>query len=206
MQIIETLRNSQRDARPSAMTLRDILREILEKSNADLPQPNSGSQCKSPTDEKLPHGVGVFPINPTNVRLAVPRYQLDDPDDPDRVHLSFFAFHLEHTFLRTVKPGHPNIVQCLAVTDNYIYTERYIGSLERYLTPDTKPPAFEWTSQLCSALAYLHGLGFVHCDSCPHNILVGSGGSTVLLSVFGTVTCAHMPCKIIDDHSPPECS
>ena len=113
---------------------------------------------------------------------------------------------MEHTFLRTVKPVHPNIVHYLAVTDNCIYTEHYIGSLERYLTPDIKPPVFEWMSQLCSALAYLHGLGFAHCDLRPHNILVGNGGSDLLISDFGTVTRAHMPCKIVDDDSPPECS
>ena len=200
---------SQRDERPNTMTLRNILRDILEKSNADLLEPNSGSQSKPPTDEKLTPRVGSFPAHPTNVRLAVvkfPRWQLDDPDDPDSVHLSFFAFHMEHTFLRTVKPVHPNIVHYLAVTDNCIYTKHYIGSLERYLTPDIKPPVSEWMSQLCSALAYLHGLGFAHCDLHPHNILVGNGGSTVLLSDFGTVTRAHMPCGTTDDHSPPECN
>ena len=200
---------SQRDVRPNATTLCNRLRDILENSNADLPQSNSGSQSKPPTDEKLAPRVGSFPANSTNVRLAVvkfPRHQLDDPDDPDPVHLSFFAFHLKNTFVRTVKPVHPNIVQYLAVIDNCIYTEHYIGSLERYPTPDIKPPVFEWTSQLCSALAYLHGLGFAHCDLRPHNILVGSGGSTVLISDFGTVTRAHMPCKIVDDDIPPECS
>ena len=34
MQMIKTLRNSQRDVHPSAMTLHDMLQEILEKSNA----------------------------------------------------------------------------------------------------------------------------------------------------------------------------
>ena len=93
----------------------------------------------------------------------------------------------------------------LAVTDNCIYTELYLGSLESYLTPDIKPPVFEWMSQLCRALAYLHGLGFAHCDVRPNNILVGSGGSEILLSDFGTVTRAHMPCAVVDDHSPQEC-
>ena len=208
---------SRGDVRPSAVTLRSLLRELLEDSGSFLSQTDSppkgtdkGSHCKPPTDEKLARDVGSFPASSSNVRLAAvkfPRdFKLDDPDQEYPLRLSFFGFHLEHTFLRSIKPVHPNIVHYLAVTDNCIYTKLYLSSLESYLTPDIKPPVFEWTSQLCSALAYLHGLGFAHCDVRPNNILVGSGGSEILLGDFGTVTRAHMPCEIVDEHSPQECS
>lgn len=76
----------------------------------------------------------------SQVHLAVvnfSRYQLDDPDDPDQVHLPILALHTtEHIFLCTLKPVHPNIVRYLVVSDNCIYTKLHIGSLERYLTPD----------------------------------------------------------------------
>ena len=203
---------SQVNVRPSAVTLRGMLRELLENSNVHPSQTDRGSQHKPPTDEKLAPWAGSFSASHSNVRLAVvkfPRYQLDDPDNPNQLstlHLSFFAFHVEHTFLRTVKPAHPNIVRYMAITDNCIYTEHHIGSLECYLTPDIKPPVLEWTTQLCSALAYLHVLGFAHCDLRPHNILVGSGGSELLISDFGIVTRAHMPCLTRDDNTPPECA
>jgi serine/threonine protein kinase len=96
-------------------------------------------------------------------------------------------------------------VRYLAVTDNAIYAEHYIGSLEYYLTPDMKPPVFEWTLQLCSAIAYLHGLNYAHCHVTHYNVLVGKGGSELLLGDFGTVECVDTPCRMKDDgYGTPE--
>lgn len=143
---------SQVNVRPSAVILCGMLRELLENSDVHSFRTDRGSQHQPLTDEKLATWAGSYPPSHSNIRLAVvkfPRYQLDDPNDPNQLstlHLSFFAFHVEHTFLRSVKPAHPNIVRYMAITDNCIYMEHHIGSLEHYLTPDIKPPVLEWTT------------------------------------------------------------
>jgi serine/threonine protein kinase len=66
-----------------------------------------------------------------------------------------------------------------------------LGSLEHYLKPEMKPPVFEWTLQLCDALAYLHGLDCAHNQLYPCNVLVAGGGSELQICDFGTVTRAN---------------
>ena len=107
--------------------------------------------------------------------------------------ISFFAPSNQFTRILWVKA---------VVIDNCIYTELHIGSLGRYLTPDIKLPVFEWTVVQRTGIS--SRVGF--CTHRPHNIIVGGGGSTILLTDFGTVTSAHMACQIIDNHSFPECS
>ena len=86
--------------------------------------------------------------------------EVDDPDDINQLsplHFSFFAFHLEHTFLSTAKPVHPNIVQYLAVTDNCIYTELYIGSLERILPLTSSHPSWSECHSFAAPLLIFTG-------------------------------------------------
>jgi serine/threonine protein kinase len=112
--------------------------------------------------------------------------------------------------IRNVPSSNPSnrptqIVRYLVVTDNAIYAEHYIGSLEYYPTPDVKSPVFEWTLQLCSAIAYLHGLNYAHCQVTPYNVLVGKGGSELLLCDFGTVQCVDIPCPTFhEEYGAPE--
>ncbi|KAF8494797.1 kinase-like domain-containing protein [Gautieria morchelliformis] len=210
------------DVRPSAIILRNLLREIQENSGGGVSQadtvkrPDGDYQNQRPThgveltNDKVTQGVDSSPasVSSSRVRLAVvkfpKKYLLDVPLYAQARQISWAAFDKERTFLHSVKPVHPNIVRYLAVTDNAIYAEHYIGSLEYYLTPDMKPPVFEWTLQLCSAIAYLHGLNYAHCQVSPYNVLVGKGGSELLLGDFGTVECAGTPCDKADEYGAPE--
>jgi serine/threonine protein kinase len=213
---------SKPDVRPSAVILRNLLRKIQENSGGGISQADSVKQPDGVYDneppknsialvnDKVAQGVGSSPsrVSSSRVRLAVVKfpkeYPLEDRSSAADMQDSWAAFDQERTFLHSVKPVHPNIVRYLAVTDNAIYAEHYIGSLEYYLTPEMKPPVFEWTLQLCSAIAYLHGLNYAHCQVSPYNVLVGKGGSELLLGDFGTVECADTPCDMVDEYGPPE--
>jgi serine/threonine protein kinase len=99
------------------------------------------------------------------------------------------GFANERAFVAQVQPLHPNIVRYFAVTDDLLFMEYHsFGSLEAYLKPDIQPPVLRWTIQLCSALVYLHDLGYAHNQVYPCNILVASGGNTLKLCDFETVT------------------
>jgi serine/threonine protein kinase len=213
---------SKSDVRPSAVMLHNLLREIQENSGGGfsqtdtVKQPDGSGHNQLPThavaliNDKVAQGFGPSPasVSSSRIRLAVvklPRkYSPETPFYAFHVQSSWDTFDKERTFLHSVQPAHPNIVRYLAVTENAIYAEHYIGSLEYYLTPDVKPPVFDWTLQLCSAVAYLHGLNYAHCQVSPYNVLVGKGGSELLLGDFGTVECADTPCGMIDEYGPPE--
>ena len=214
---------SKPDVRPSAVILRNLLEKIQENSRGSISQadtvkrPAGGFHNEPPMhsvafmNEKIAQEVGSSPtgVSSSRVRLAVVKFPRKYPTDyqfsAEDMQLSWDVFNKERTFLHSIKPVHPNIVRFLAVTDNAIYAEHYIGSLEYYLSPDMKPPVFEWTSQLCSAIAYLHGLNYAHCQVSPYNVLVGKGGSELLLGDFGTVEGADTPCDMIDDeYGAPE--
>ncbi|KAF8494798.1 kinase-like domain-containing protein [Gautieria morchelliformis] len=215
---------SKPDVRPSAIILRNLLREIQENSGGGASQADTVKRpdgdyhneplrrAVAPMNDKIAQGVGSSPasVSSSRVRLAVvkiPRkYALANTYGTEEMQASRETFEKERTFLHSVKPVHPNIVRYLAITDNAIYAEHYIGCLEYYLTPDMKPPVFEWTLQLCSAVAYLHGLNYAHCQVFPYNVLVGKGGLELLLGDFGTVDSVDTKCGMIsnDAYGPPE--
>jgi serine/threonine protein kinase len=101
-------------------------------------------------------------------------------------------FANERAFIAQVRPVHPNIIRYFAVTDCFLFMECHpLGSLEAYVKPNVCPPVLRWAIQLCSALVYLHDLGYAHNQVYPCNILVASGGNTLKLCDFGTVTLAQ---------------
>ncbi|KAF8468750.1 kinase-like domain-containing protein [Gautieria morchelliformis] len=215
---------SKPDVRPSAIVLRNLLGEIQENSGGGVSQvdsvkrPDAGyhneplRRAVAPMNDKIAQGVGSSSagVSSSSVRLAVvkiPRkYAVANPYRTEDIQASWETFEKERTFLHSVKPVHPNIVRYLAVTDNAIYAEHYIGCLEYYLAPDMKPPVFEWTLQLCSAVAYLHGLNYAHCQVTPYNVLVGKGGLELLLGDFGSVDFVDAQCDMVsnDAYGPPE--
>jgi serine/threonine protein kinase len=92
--------------------------------------------------------------------------------------------------------NHPNIVQiydvdksndCLFIAMEYVTG----GDLTKKLTeqPD-KETAVEIFTQLCAALDYAHGQGYIHRDIKPANILFRDNGS-LALSDFGIARAIH---------------
>jgi serine/threonine protein kinase len=120
------------------------------------------------------------------VRLGVVKLTVWDGNS---IWSSTEGFANERAFVAQVRPFHPHIVQYFAVTDDFLFMEYHpLGSLEAYLKPDAQPPVLRWTIQLCSALVYLHDLGYAHNQVYPCNILVASGGNALKLCDFETVT------------------
>jgi serine/threonine protein kinase len=98
----------------------------------------------------------------------------------------------ERAFVAQVRPSHPNIVRYLAVTDDFLFMEYLpLGTLQDYLKPNIQYPVLRWSIQLCSALVYLHDLGYGHSQVFPCNVLVASGGDVLKLCDFGTATLAQ---------------
>ncbi|KAG5952051.1 hypothetical protein E4U57_006418 [Claviceps arundinis] len=74
-----------------------------------------------------------------------------------------------------MKHPHPNIVRCILCIPEGFFMERMEGTLQTRLDQDYAPSnrtKARWITQLASALSWIEGLGFVHGDLRPVNILL----------------------------------
>lgn len=91
---------------------------------------------------------------------------------------------------------HPNIVVTYehgktSAGEQYLVTEWIEGTALSTLIESKSPRLIghrvEIAVQLCDAVAYLHGLKFLHRDLCPHNIIVTPDGVAKLIDFGLTV-------------------
>ncbi|KAG6160683.1 hypothetical protein E4U51_007457 [Claviceps purpurea] len=74
-----------------------------------------------------------------------------------------------------MKHPHPNIVRCILCIPEGFFMERMEATLQARLDQDYAPSnrtKARWITQLASALSWIEGLGFVHGDLRPANILL----------------------------------
>ncbi|KAG6288346.1 hypothetical protein E4U09_005631 [Claviceps aff. purpurea] len=74
-----------------------------------------------------------------------------------------------------MKHPHPNIVRCILSIPEGFFMERMEANLQTRLDQDYAPSnrtKARWITQLASALSWIEGLGFVHGDLRPANILL----------------------------------
>jgi serine/threonine protein kinase len=75
---------------------------------------------------------------------------------------------------------HPNIVRVYEVHRDWIVLETLSGSTLAALPPLSRDDAIEMGRQLCSAIAYLHGKGWLHLDLKPANLIADGGRLKVI--------------------------
>ncbi|CCE33443.1 uncharacterized protein CPUR_07367 [Claviceps purpurea 20.1] len=90
-----------------------------------------------------------------------------------------------------MKHPHPNIVQCILCVPEGFFMERMEATLrtriEQYSAghvPSNRTKA-RWITQIASALSWIEGLGFVHGDLRPANILL-TANENIRLADFDT--------------------
>lgn len=117
------------------------------------------------------------------VAVKVPYMQFES--DP-----GFFSRFLREEEIG-LKLQHPNILKFILVEKKsrpYIVTEYLRGYTLAHLLNSIRPmpvsDALKLTSHICDALAYLHGMGVVHRDLKPQNIMMCYDG-TIRLMDFG---------------------
>ncbi|KAG6309586.1 hypothetical protein E4U44_006680 [Claviceps purpurea] len=74
-----------------------------------------------------------------------------------------------------IKHPHPNIIRCILSIPEGFFMERMEANLQTRLDQDYAPSnrtKARWITQLASALSWIEGLGFVHGDLRPENILL----------------------------------
>lgn len=83
---------------------------------------------------------------------------------------------------------HPNIVRCVLVIQQGFFLERMSQTLQDRLgDPTSASEQIRWISQIASALAWLEGLGYVHGNLRPANVLLSADGDACLADFDATV-------------------
>ena len=75
---------------------------------------------------------------------------------------------------------HPNIVRAYEVHRDWIVLETLSGSTLDALGALERDDAIEMGRQLCSAIGYLHGRGWLHLDLKPDNLIADRGRLKVI--------------------------
>ncbi len=75
---------------------------------------------------------------------------------------------------------HPNIVRVYEVHRDWIVLETLSGSTLDALGALERDDAIEMGRQLCSAIGYLHGRGWLHLDLKPDNLIADGGRLKVI--------------------------
>jgi serine/threonine protein kinase len=70
---------------------------------------------------------------------------------------------------------HPNIVRAYEIHRHWIVLETLSGATLSALPPLSREDAVEMGTQLCSAIRYLHGKGWLHLDLKPDNLIADGG-------------------------------
>lgn len=93
---------------------------------------------------------------------------------------------------------HPNIAKAIDIqydeTSVYFIMKKYPKTLKEYLN-DRELTEEEWIKiayQLASALAYLHDLGYYHCDIKENNVMIDEEGNAILID-FSVAYSVHVP-------------
>ncbi|CCE32325.1 uncharacterized protein CPUR_06185 [Claviceps purpurea 20.1] len=112
-----------------------------------------------------------------------------------------------------MKHPHPNIVRCILCVPEGFFMERMEATLQtrldQHYSPSNRTKA-RWIMQIASALSWIEGLGFVHGDLRPANILL-TANENIRLADFDTsvkigeeLEAASEPfCKLTDDPELP---
>ncbi len=109
----------------------------------------------------------------------------EDKDD-DRLHL--VRFRQEYELISTIR--HPNVVRILdlGLTDEYAYIAmEYFpkGDLRTHITSGiSADQAVRYLAQMASALEVVHGVGVLHRDLKPGNVMMRADGTLALID-FG---------------------
>lgn len=130
-----------------------------------------------------------------NIPLAIKILQVEVPYDPQVI-----SFQQDNLTLQTL--SHPHIVPFYGLYQamglNFL-VEKFIHgqSLQEILLarsgkPATTAEALTYLKALSSALGYIHGLGLIHCDIKPNNILIENDGN-ILLAGFAFARSADSP-------------
>ena len=75
---------------------------------------------------------------------------------------------------------HPNIVRVYEVHRDWMVLETLSGATLSALGPLERDDAIEMGRQLCSAIGYLHGRGWLHLDLKPSNLIADGGRLKVI--------------------------
>ncbi|KAG6309218.1 hypothetical protein E4U44_007272 [Claviceps purpurea] len=89
-----------------------------------------------------------------------------------------------------MKHPHPNIVRCILCIPEGFFMERMEGTLQARLDQNYAPSNLtkaRWITQLASALSWIEGLGFVHGDLRPANILLTANDNICLADFDASV-------------------
>jgi eukaryotic-like serine/threonine-protein kinase len=124
----------------------------------------------------------------TGRRYALKHVKRDDPKDIRFVEQMEAEFEISKQF------NHPNLRRTfelkvqksllLKVTEAFLLMEYFDGkAVDVYLPPDLMD-ALDIFSQAAQGLKFMHGLGYVHCDIKPNNILRSDDGKVKVID-FG---------------------
>ena len=123
------------------------------------------------------------------------------PDVADNIG-AFDRFLQEYELIAEI--DHPNIVKIydLGVSDDHAHIAmEYVdaGDLRRRITAGiTEPDAVRYLRQIASALAEIHGVGILHRDLKPGNIMLRSD-DTIALIDFGLAKRMRLRMELTDD-------
>jgi serine/threonine protein kinase len=100
------------------------------------------------------------------------------------------CFEREKTIYRTL-PKHPNILNCLEITDDCIrFPFMRLGTLREYLQTHNREIQShireQWIAMAISAVSLVHSFGIVHADISTRNFLVADDLSIKLCNFSGS--------------------
>ncbi|KAG5971006.1 hypothetical protein E4U56_007163 [Claviceps arundinis] len=146
------------------------------------------------SDDYLDRGAGgqIFVISKRVVFKCPTKFGNPAPSQEEEMEESATKIaHEKSMHELLMKHPHPNIVRCILCVPEGFFMERMEGTLrtriEQYSAghvPSNRTKA-RWITQIASALSWIEGLGFVHGDLRPANILL-TANENIRLADFDT--------------------